>query len=415
MRAFATAAAILVTLLVPAPALAATAAVSNDRLTVTGGPGEANDLNLFQYPSDDDVYVRVRDAGVGAGLSTGSGCGPYQGDVWCGPVDSIVVNAGDGNDKVTSEGGVRATLLGGRGNDELYGGSGEDFVDGQEDADLISGGFGDDDLRGGSGPDTVTYSYQWLPVYVDADGVADDGPVGGDDNVRTDVENLTGGRASDTLTGSAGPNVLTGAEGNDTLRGLDGDDQLVGGSGRDTLEGDAGADSLHALDGAVDNSSCGGGHDFVLADPEDNLAGDCETTTLSNTLAGPLPAPPAQPVRIARKPVEVSSSGLATLRLRCARDAGARCSGRVTLIQARRGAKTSSRRRQRGVLGTASFSVRSGRVAKVKVRLSRNGRRRVMRKRRIRCRVSVAVRRRGGATTIVNGAITLSAPGEGAR
>jgi hypothetical protein len=403
------------------PAMASVASVSNGRLTVTAGPGETNHIQLYEYEGDDDdTYIRVREA-PGVGLSTGSGCGLYQGDVWCGPVSSLTVSAGDGDDKVTSEATVPSTLLGGHGADHLTGGAGDDTIDGQEDADTLMGGFGNDDLRGGSGIDTVTYSYAWYRIVADTDGNADDGAVGGHDNVRTDVENLSGGRGSDTLTGSAGPNVLNGGEGNDTLHGGDGGDALVGGTGRDSLSGDAGDDSLSTVDGAVDTVACGEGSDTATADEDDELAADCESATLSNAVAPPPPGPAL--IRLQQKPVRVTPNGLAPLRLRCTSAAKGACTGNVTLTlpakakanseakdknKAKNKAKAkASARRQ--VLGRARFRVRSGRLATVKVRLSRNGRRRVLRRRRVRCRVSVAVRHAEGAGT-VRGAVTLEAP-----
>lgn len=97
---------------------------------------------------------------------------------------------GDGDDR----------LEGGRGNDRLYGGDGDD---------ILNGGEGDDRLEGGEGHDIL---------------------YGGFDN---DV--LDGGRGNDQLYGGAG---------DDTLYGGDGDDILYSGSGNDTLYGGAGADQF---------------------------------------------------------------------------------------------------------------------------------------------------------------------------
>jgi hypothetical protein len=406
-------AAIVCCLLSPAPALAGTGSVNQGRLTVSSASGEANDLLFTQDGGDDgDNSIRVRESGPGSVLSAGPGCQLVgANEVRCGSVYAITVNVGGGNDKVVNQAWAPSTLAGGPGDDQLYGGAGADSIDGQEDSDVVSGGFGDDDMSGGPGTDTVTYSYAWYPIVADPDGVADDGLGDGGDNVRPDVENLTGGRGSDTLTGGSGPNVLDGAEGNDTLNGRDGDDALVGGSGRDTLSGEAGADSLHTLDGAVDSSSCGSGRDSVIADPADSLAADCETSTLTTTIAPPLTGPaPRPPVRITRKPVRVDRGGRARLRLRCVRPAAELCSGKVTLELPEPRARKAATRRSRRVLGSARFRARRGRLATVEVRLSRNGRRRVLRSRRIRCRASVAVRQANGATVTVRGTVTLVVP-----
>jgi RTX calcium-binding nonapeptide repeat (4 copies) len=306
------------------------------------------------------------------------------------------------------------TVTGGPGADQLFGGSGDDSIDGQDDADTLMGGYGNDDMRGGSGADAVTYSYASYPIYADIDGNADDGAYSGHDNVRTDVENLIGGKGHARLTGNAGSNVLSGGEGNDTVYGGEGADALTGGAGRDTLRGESGDDSLDSLDGLAESPSCGDGADSLLADPSDELIGDCET--VSYGVVPPPPAPAPQPVKVVRKVVRVTSDWRALLRLHCTRVARGSCTGSVKLTAPSRAKAKASKRATRHrrsrevVLGRARFSVRSGRLATVKVRLSRNGRRRVVRRRRVRCRVSVAVRDARGVRRTVTGVVTLKAP-----
>jgi Ca2+-binding RTX toxin-like protein len=416
-RSLILAGALLCMLVACPPALAATASVSQGRLTVTGAPGEVNDLLITQQDGGDDDdggSVRVRESAPGASLAAGSYCeGVGPNEVRCSSVDELIVNAGDGNDKVVNYTWTPSRLTGGRGNDQLNGGGGADLLDGQEDADTLLGGYGNDDLRGGSGLDTVTYSYAWYPIVADPDGNADDGAVGGHDNVRPDVENLTGGRDSDRLYGNAGANALNGAEGDDALYGAEGNDTVVGGQGRDTLRGEAGDDSLDSLDGGVDSSGCGDGSDSLLADPSDERNGDCEAVSFG--IEPPAPGAAPEPVRVTRRAVRVTSNGFAPLRLRCTRAARGGCFGNVTLTlptRARKKAKVSAagRPRRQVVVGKARFSIRSGRLATVKVRLSRNGRRRVLRRKRIRCKVSVAVRQGDGIRATVTGVLTLKAP-----
>ena len=75
--------------------------------------------------------------------------------------------------------------------------------------DILEGGAGDDRLRGGKGDDTL-------------EGGA------GDDRLR-------GGKGDDTLEGGAGDDILKGGKGDDTLEGGAGDDILKGGKGDDTF------------------------------------------------------------------------------------------------------------------------------------------------------------------------------------
>ena len=84
----------------------------------------------------------------------------------------------------------------------IYGGGGNDSIDGRA---------GDDSLYGGEGADTVI-----------------------------------GGAGDDTLAGDAGADSLLGGEGADLLSGGDGNDVLDGGAGADTLSGGVGSDTIFA-------------------------------------------------------------------------------------------------------------------------------------------------------------------------
>jgi hypothetical protein len=102
---------------------------------------------------------------------------------------------------------------------------------------------------------------------VSLDDLANDGVSPAVANVRSDVENVTGGTFGDTLTGSAAANVLRGGGGGDTLDGKGGADQLFGEGGDDTIR---------ARDGVADTIDCGDGNDTVQADAQDTVIA-CET------------------------------------------------------------------------------------------------------------------------------------------
>ena len=72
-------------------------------------------------------------------------------------VDSIVVHGLDGNDKIIVNHRVRADamLLGGNGNDRLFGGGGLNLLDGGSGRDWLLGGRRDDILIGGEGKDKL--------------------------------------------------------------------------------------------------------------------------------------------------------------------------------------------------------------------------------------------------------------------
>ncbi|HEX8105486.1 MAG TPA: hypothetical protein VF533_22920 [Solirubrobacteraceae bacterium] len=108
-------------------------------------------------------------------------------------------------------------------------------------------------------------------VVASLDGVADDGYAGEGDNVRTDVENLSGGLGSDTLTGNTARNRIEGGDGADTVNGGGGDDELYGdytytnfsNTSADTLNGGPGNDTLMGGFGA-DVHSGGDGIDVAV-------------------------------------------------------------------------------------------------------------------------------------------------------
>lgn len=124
-------------------------------------------------------------------------------------VNSISLDAGDGNDKVTIARQLKVTtgILGGGGNDTLNGGSGMDLIEGGDGDDLIHGGAGNDLLYGDGGNDTLL-------------GQAGNDTIGGDANEQL------------WFKGEAMPDLQAG---NDVVNGGDGDDWLLGGLGSDTI------------------------------------------------------------------------------------------------------------------------------------------------------------------------------------
>lgn len=131
--------------------------------------------------------------------------------------------------------GVRATIVGTAGNDNLSGSSGNDVIlalggddriNGKGGHDVICGDAGNDSIDGGDGDDQV------------------DGGIGNDTLAgRNGNDHISGGEGNDAIEGGDGDDALTGGDGDDQLQGRNGNDQLDGGSGRDALDGNGGADS----------------------------------------------------------------------------------------------------------------------------------------------------------------------------
>lgn len=87
--------------------------------------------------------------------------------------------------------GLRATIRGTDGYDDLHGTPGRDVINAGARADVVHGRGGNDVICGGDGPDVL---------------------YGGNGNDR-----LYGGKANDHLTGGAGKDTLRGGSGNNTL------------------------------------------------------------------------------------------------------------------------------------------------------------------------------------------------------
>ena len=285
------------------------------------------------------------------------------------------VDGDNGNDLITGGPG-NDSLRGGNGDDVIAGRDGNDSIVGNTGIDSIDAGPGDDEIRsffgdvepdvyvGGTGTDRVNYQSASAPLTVTLDGVANDGVVGENDNVGTDIEDLLGSSFADTFTGNAAANqfdggpgndVLNGAGGSDGLTGGRGDDTLAGGSGIDALDGGDGADRLVSRDEAADDVACGGSNDVALIDALD-LARACETTSRGVAII----------TTNAR-----AKAGRVAVTLSCPAAEAAPCRGSLRLV---RGAQ----------LGIRSFTIAAGGRAVVRVPLNATGRRAIARQSSVR-------------------------------
>jgi Ca2+-binding RTX toxin-like protein len=136
---------------------------------------------------------------------------------------------------------------------------------------LLYGGSGNNLLDGAGGNDTASYLYgvsNGVSVSLAIAGPQATGGSGSDTLVG--IENLSGSIHADTLTGDGNANRLEGASGNDTLAGGAGDDTLDGGLGADSLIGGDGSDQYyvdHAGDSVTETNAnpVSGGTDWVFS------------------------------------------------------------------------------------------------------------------------------------------------------
>ena len=153
------------------------------------------------------------------------------------------IYGGYGNDEIYGErSGVN--IYGGP--DVLFGGPGNDYINGNLGADALWGGEGFDELEGGPDRDYLNGGE-------------------GNDILRGegDEDYLTGGPGDDALWGDSGDDVLYGNTGNDKLNGESGDDWLFGNEDNDFLRGGSGDDRVWGHEG--NDRLCGNGGDDDLS------------------------------------------------------------------------------------------------------------------------------------------------------
>ncbi len=184
-----------------------------------------------------------------------------------------VIDALTAGETGSAQGG-RGDFLNGQDNDDiLVGSAARDLLVGGQGRDLLIGGAGNDMLWGdgivGDPADTWEFSFT-KTTYTVNDITYTYDPAAGDD---------------DALYGGAGDDMLAGLGGNDLLEGGIGDDALYGGNGKDVLLGSEGNDYLNA--GAGDTTGGdwldgGAGDDELIgSDMADILIGGSGNDTLN--------------------------------------------------------------------------------------------------------------------------------------
>jgi Ca2+-binding RTX toxin-like protein len=165
-------------------------------------------------------------------------------------IDVLDVSTFGGNDSITNNTGLKATLRGGEGNDTIFGGNAED---------RLHGGTGDDELWGRDGVDRIYGEDGFDSLY------------GNGSNDR-----LEGGAQPDHIRGNSGRDKLFGNGGNDRIYGGESGDWIYGQAGNDRIFGEGGKDRLYGDDGFIDSLSGGAGNDvFITVDNViDYLFGD---------------------------------------------------------------------------------------------------------------------------------------------
>ncbi|MEL6105422.1 MAG: tandem-95 repeat protein [Planctomycetota bacterium] len=173
-------------------------------------------------------------------------------------VDRVVVNAGEGNDRVSVHHQIDLPIFvdGGGGNDLIHTAGGDDEIIDLQGHNLIISGQGDDLVSTGSGHDTI---------YTDGgdDRIEDSGGNNwiwsgrGDDFIQT-------GAGNDRIFSGRGDDLVLAGDGRNRVWSGDGDDLVISGSGRDLIWGGNGNDAISSGDGN-DWVDGGRGDDLIIA------------------------------------------------------------------------------------------------------------------------------------------------------
>ncbi len=156
------------------------------------------------------------------------------------------------------------SIIGGAGNDTLYGNGFANSIDGGAGNDTLRGNEGNDTLNGNTGEDIVDYSHINNAIEIDlrlADSqVINDGS--GTKDTLISIETIIASTSNDSLTGSNTKDVIYGRAGNDYFVGNAGNDTLFGELGDDTFEATSLTDGSDFIDGGSSSESNGDTIDY---------------------------------------------------------------------------------------------------------------------------------------------------------
>ncbi|KPF66142.1 hypothetical protein IP69_15715 [Bosea sp. AAP35] len=240
----------------------------NDKLANSGVIAAGSDGVAIDMGEGDDVVNLYVGSTVAGAILLGSGNDRLTMNSYLG---AVTVDAGDGNDDITTSDG-NDVIYGGAGNDSIFAGAGDDTIFAGEGDDLILADLGNDVIDGGAGYDTLFLAQATGPITVDfAAGKVSGEGIGSDSFMNIEKllfgagnDIVTGNNGDDAFGGGAGNDTLKGGAGNDTLSGDEGDDSIDGGSGDDMVFGGVGNDLLKGGSG-VDRIEGGEGNDIVDA------------------------------------------------------------------------------------------------------------------------------------------------------
>lgn len=264
-----------------------------DNLTNTISGGSGNDTlqgmagaDVLNGGDGDDLLEGGADADVldgGAGINTAS----YASSITAVNV-SLTTHTGNGGD---AEGDTLTNirnLIGSAGADTLTGDTQDNALYGGDGNDLLQGMAGADHLDGQGGINTASYSASASAVSV---SLTTGTGSGGDAELDTltNIRDLIGSAYADTLVGDVQDNAIYGGDGDDTLQGMAGADYLDGEAGINTASYAASATGV-VVSLTTGSGSAGDANGDVLVNIR-NLVGSANNDSLigddkANSLSG---------------------------------------------------------------------------------------------------------------------------------
>ncbi len=207
------------------------------------------------------------------------------------------VEAGAGNDTICGNSGMNMliggpgndTILGGSGWDAAFGGEGNDYIHGGEGNNMgcleggcgLNGGPGDDEIHGGDGIDLINGDDGNDKLYGHGGKNQINGGEGDDYLQNGDDGNAGCAAGGCFLDGGPGDDKIYGGRGMDYLIGGTGDDELYGTANLNLLEGGPGDDTLYMGENGTSSCPVAGSCGLFGGEGNDKLFGSKEKDLLN--------------------------------------------------------------------------------------------------------------------------------------